>query len=242
MGHRARLVGGSARPWAGIPPDPHSACRARRVEARRRSAFDANGGRGLLPANSGRRLVRPGRGMALRADTGQDPPSRVSPFFALARGARADTERVRGVAACDPKELMSVVGGPVTGATGFVGDACRALGDRDWEVRCLVRDPSRARELADRGFELHEATCSTGGACGAGRGSRCLLPDPLDGSRGGGDFEERERRGARTSRRWRSAKESPGSSISAGSVTARSPGTSAAACGPLRSSRSLGRR
>ena len=39
----------------------------------------------------------------------------------------------------------------VTGATGFVGGRLAgALGDRDWKVRCLVRDRSRARELADR--------------------------------------------------------------------------------------------
>jgi uncharacterized protein YbjT (DUF2867 family) len=87
----------------------------------------------------------------------------------------------------------------VTGATGFVGGRlASALGDRDWKVRCLVRDRSRARELADRGFELHEGDV--------------LEPEPLRGAgreveiayylihsmgRGAsGDFEERERRSA----------------------------------------------
>jgi uncharacterized protein YbjT (DUF2867 family) len=46
----------------------------------------------------------------------------------------------------------------VTGATGFVGGRlAAALAERGWEVRCLVRDRSRAPQLADRGFEIHEA-------------------------------------------------------------------------------------
>ena len=60
----------------------------------------------------------------------------------------------------------------VTGATGFVGGRlAAALADRGWEVRCLVRDRSRAHGLADRGFELHEADVLDADALrGAGEG------------------------------------------------------------------------
>ncbi len=47
----------------------------------------------------------------------------------------------------------------VTGATGFIGGRLApALGRADWDVRCLVRDRNgtRARGLADSGFELHQ--------------------------------------------------------------------------------------
>ena len=45
----------------------------------------------------------------------------------------------------------------VTGATGFVGSRlARRLAADAVEVRCLVRDRERARDLADGGFELHE--------------------------------------------------------------------------------------
>ena len=86
----------------------------------------------------------------------------------------------------------------VTGATGFVGGRlASALADRDWEVRCLVRDRSRARELADRGFEPHEQTCSIRRRFTVpARRRGGLLPDPLDGPRGGGRL-----RGARTAKR-----------------------------------------
>ncbi|MGH8595794.1 MAG: NAD-dependent epimerase/dehydratase family protein, partial [Gammaproteobacteria bacterium] len=44
----------------------------------------------------------------------------------------------------------------VTGATGFVGGhLVRQLIDAGHEVRCLVRDPARAAELARRGATLH---------------------------------------------------------------------------------------
>jgi uncharacterized protein YbjT (DUF2867 family) len=87
----------------------------------------------------------------------------------------------------------------VTGATGFVGGRlASALDDRDWEVRCLVRDRSRARELADRGFELHEADVLDPKALhGAGRGVEVAYYLIHSMGRGAaGDFEERERQSA----------------------------------------------
>jgi uncharacterized protein YbjT (DUF2867 family) len=45
----------------------------------------------------------------------------------------------------------------VTGATGFVGGKlASALAERGFEVRCLVRDLSRAQHLEQRGMQLHE--------------------------------------------------------------------------------------
>jgi uncharacterized protein YbjT (DUF2867 family) len=50
----------------------------------------------------------------------------------------------------------------VTGATGFVGGRLTAaLSERGIDVRALVRDRSRASDLADAGHELHEATCES---------------------------------------------------------------------------------
>jgi uncharacterized protein YbjT (DUF2867 family) len=46
----------------------------------------------------------------------------------------------------------------VTGATGFIGSRlATTLADDGWTVRCMVRDRSRARDLEQRGIELHEA-------------------------------------------------------------------------------------
>ena len=45
----------------------------------------------------------------------------------------------------------------VTGATGFVGARlATALAGAGWTVRCLVRNRARARDLEQRGFEVHE--------------------------------------------------------------------------------------
>ena len=89
----------------------------------------------------------------------------------------------------------------VTGATGFVGGLLTAeLAKRAWEVRCLVRDRSRAQHLAEHGFELHEADVLDAGALeGAGEGVEVAYYLIHSMGRGGaGEFEERERRSAET--------------------------------------------
>lgn len=88
----------------------------------------------------------------------------------------------------------------VTGATGFIGSRlAAALADRGWEVRCLVRDSSRARSLTDRGLELREGDVLDAESLrGAGEGIEVAYYLVHAMGRGGeGDFEERERRGAR---------------------------------------------
>jgi uncharacterized protein YbjT (DUF2867 family) len=87
----------------------------------------------------------------------------------------------------------------VTGATGFVGGRLAAeLAGSGWEVRCVVRDRSRARDLAERGLELHEADVLDPAALrGAGEGVEVAYYLIHAMGRGGaGEFEERERRSA----------------------------------------------
>jgi uncharacterized protein YbjT (DUF2867 family) len=88
----------------------------------------------------------------------------------------------------------------VTGATGFIGTSlAAALGGDGWEVRCLVRDRSRARALADRGLELCEADVLDAQSLrrvGEGIEVAYYLVHAM-GRGGEGDFEERERRAAR---------------------------------------------
>ena len=87
----------------------------------------------------------------------------------------------------------------VTGATGFVGRRLAgALGDRGWKVRCMVRERSRAPELADRGFELHQGdVLEPESLRGAGREVEIAYYLIHSMGRGAsGDFEERERRSA----------------------------------------------
>ena len=128
----------------------------------------------------------------------------------------------------------------VTGATGFVGGRlASALADRGWEVRCLVRDHSRARKLAERGFEMHRADVLDPEALrGAGHGVEAAYYLIHSMGRGaGGDFEERERQSARQFRADGEARGSAaGSSTSGASATARSRGTYEAAIGPPGSS------
>jgi len=87
----------------------------------------------------------------------------------------------------------------VGGATGFIGGRLAvALGDAGWEVRCLVRDRSRAADLERRGFELHEGdVLREDTLAGAGRDvdvAYYLVHSMGRGSEGG--FAERERAAA----------------------------------------------
>jgi uncharacterized protein YbjT (DUF2867 family) len=87
----------------------------------------------------------------------------------------------------------------VTGATGFVGGrlAERLIAEGD-EVRCLVRDAGRARNLRELGCELHEGdVLDPVSLDGAGRGVDVAYYLIHAMGRGGsGDFEARERRAA----------------------------------------------
>ena len=88
----------------------------------------------------------------------------------------------------------------VTGATGFIGRRLAiALGERGWRVRCLVRDAGRARDLADRGFEIREGDVLDPASLeGVGEGVEVAYYLVHSMGRGGsGDFEERERSSAR---------------------------------------------
>src|SRR4051812_39291852 len=91
----------------------------------------------------------------------------------------------------------------VTGATGFVGGRLvAALDDGGAELRCMVRDASsnRAQALADAGHDLHEGdVLEPESLRGAGEGVDVAYYLVHSMGRGGdGDFEERERRAART--------------------------------------------
>jgi uncharacterized protein YbjT (DUF2867 family) len=88
----------------------------------------------------------------------------------------------------------------VTGATGFVGGRlASALATDGFDVRCLLRDRSRAGHLARGSFELHEGDALNAATLrGAGEGidvAYYLIHSMGRGSGGGkrGDFGERER-------------------------------------------------
>ncbi|HYH58270.1 MAG TPA: NAD(P)H-binding protein [Thermoleophilaceae bacterium] len=88
----------------------------------------------------------------------------------------------------------------VTGATGFVGGRlAERLGDDGVAVRCLVRDASRARHLAEAGHELHEGDVNEPDSLsGAGEGVDVAYYLVHGMGRGSDDedFEESERRAA----------------------------------------------
>jgi uncharacterized protein YbjT (DUF2867 family) len=88
----------------------------------------------------------------------------------------------------------------VTGATGFIGGKLAdALAARGWRVRCLVRNPDRAGELEERGFEVRVGDVLDAASLeGAGEGAEVAYYLVHSMGRGGsGDFEEREHRTAR---------------------------------------------
>jgi uncharacterized protein YbjT (DUF2867 family) len=87
----------------------------------------------------------------------------------------------------------------VTGATGFVGGRlAHRLAADGIEVRCLVRDASRAQNLADAGLELHEGDVTRPDTLrGAGEGIDIAYYLVHGMGRGSSDdFEEGERRAA----------------------------------------------
>ena len=88
----------------------------------------------------------------------------------------------------------------VTGATGFIGGRLAAgLAEDGWEVRCLVRDRSRAAGVVPAGCELHEGDALDAASMeGAGEGADVAYYLIHSMGRGGdGDFGERERVAAR---------------------------------------------
>jgi uncharacterized protein YbjT (DUF2867 family) len=87
----------------------------------------------------------------------------------------------------------------VTGATGFVGGRLTGeLAAGGWDVRCLVRDRSRATALDDRKIELREGDVLDADSLrGVGEHAEVAYYLVHAMGRGGnGDFEQRERRGA----------------------------------------------
>lgn len=91
----------------------------------------------------------------------------------------------------------------IAGATGFVGGRLvHALRERDGRVaiRCLVRDPTRARHLAEAGCELHTGDVTNADSlAGAGRDvdTAYYLVHSMGRGAGDGDFAARERRAAK---------------------------------------------
>jgi uncharacterized protein YbjT (DUF2867 family) len=87
----------------------------------------------------------------------------------------------------------------VTGATGFVGGRLTGeLAAGGWDVRCLVRDRSRATALDDRRIELREGDVLDADSLrGVGEHAEVAYYLVHAMGRGGdGDFEQRERRSA----------------------------------------------
>jgi uncharacterized protein YbjT (DUF2867 family) len=87
----------------------------------------------------------------------------------------------------------------VTGATGFIGGRlAAALARSGAEVRCLVRDPSRASALRAAGCEIRRGDVTDAASLeGAGGGEIDVAYFLVHAMAGGEGFEEREREGAR---------------------------------------------
>jgi uncharacterized protein YbjT (DUF2867 family) len=86
----------------------------------------------------------------------------------------------------------------VTGATGFIGKRlAQRLATEDAEVRCLVRDRSRADQLEMAGFELHQGDALDASSLrGAGDGvdvAYYLIHSMGRGASGSSGFAQRER-------------------------------------------------
>jgi len=88
----------------------------------------------------------------------------------------------------------------IAGATGFIGGRlATALATAGWNVRCLVRNPSRATHLQQRGYEMHEGDVLREESL-RGAGEQIDVAYYLVHSMGRGSegaFADRERAGAR---------------------------------------------
>lgn len=84
----------------------------------------------------------------------------------------------------------------VTGATGFIGGRlARALVGSGANVRCLVRNASRAEDLQACGCEVVQGDVGESASLdGVGRDIQ-LAYYLIHAMAGGGDFQERERQG-----------------------------------------------
>jgi uncharacterized protein YbjT (DUF2867 family) len=85
----------------------------------------------------------------------------------------------------------------IAGATGFVGGRlAAALGESGRPVRCLVRDPDRAKELAAAGHELHVGDVGDAHSLAGAARDVEVAYYLVHAMGGGGGFAERERLGA----------------------------------------------
>jgi uncharacterized protein YbjT (DUF2867 family) len=86
----------------------------------------------------------------------------------------------------------------VTGATGFIGGRLAdSLVQSGAQVRCVVRDPARAAHLRDAGCELRRGDVTEASSLKGAGEDIDVAYFLVHSMAGGGDFEEREREGAR---------------------------------------------